>query len=276
MFKLWKWLVMPFMFSIMDEEGGGAADEIEYPEGLEDDVKNDPSLKVHIQDNKINYGSMMKSYVHAQRQIGKEKTILPTKNSTDEDWGNFYTKLGRPELDKYDVKASEGMNEDFFKNFKTEAHNAGLLPNQAQKLMDWYSKSAGEINTASAESNKAAYEKELDGLKTEWGKSFEKEVSLARHALKEFATPEEIEQLKESGLLGDVKFTKLMNKIGKGLNEDTFDFESHGDFGITKSDAEAKINAFFADAEGPYLNSNHPAHKKAVEDMQKYQQVVYS
>jgi len=45
--------------------------QVSFPDGLEDDIKNDPSLKVFVDaDGKVNYTNVLKSYVHAQRKNG--------------------------------------------------------------------------------------------------------------------------------------------------------------------------------------------------------------
>lgn len=264
-------------------EGGsgdlaGQVGEVDFPDGLEDEVRNDPSLAVFVKDGKFNYANMMKSYVHAQKQMGKDKTLIPTNESTEEEWGQFFDKMGRPPLSDYELKPNLGegaqLDEGMFNGFKEVAHAAGLLPNQAQGILDWFN-----AQTADAQKNidtkyQEDYEKGLNALKAEWGDAYEREISLANRALKEFASDEEIEYLKATGLSDDLKLVRLFNKIGKGLSEDTFDQESHGSFGMTKQEAESKINDHFSNPDGPYLNQNHPNHKNAVKEMYKLQEIA--
>jgi len=261
-------------------EGSGSGEgegNIEFPEGLEDDIKGDPSLKVFVQENKINYANLMKSYVHAQRKMGTEKFAIPGKNATDDEWNGLYNKLGRPELDKYEINTNEHkVEEEFLKEFKATAHKAGLLPKQAQELFNWNQQKAQTMQDAYSTGVKEKYEQELSGLKKEWGSGFDTELKLADRALEEFATPEEMEALKESGFTQNIGLVKLFNKIGKAFSEDTFDKEAHGNFGVTKDAAEKKIGEMFADREGAYLNSQHPNHTKAVEEMLKLNEILNS
>jgi hypothetical protein len=250
---------------------------VEFPDGLDDEIKNDPSLKVFIQDNKLNMGNVLKSYVHAQKQLGKDKVILPGEHASEEDMNNFWNKIGRPDLEKYEVnmKNAEGeQDQELLSGFKELAHKSGLLPKQAQSLMDWFQESSENIGKTIAEKDEAEYNTQLEGLKKEWGEGFDREVKMAQHALREFASEEEIAYLNETGLANDITLTKLFNKIGKGLSEESFKKESHGSFGLTQSDAQAKINNMYADASGPYLNDRHPNHANAVQEMQKLQQIL--
>lgn len=252
--------------------------EVNFPEGLEEDVKNDPSLKVFVKDGKFNYGNMMKSYVHAQKQMGKDKAILPNKESSEEEWNAFFDKLGRPALDEYDLEAklSEGqeIDGDMLNGFKQIVHAAGILPKQAQGVLDWFNAQSAEVQKKMNDDHAEVQSKDVEDLKKEWGEAYEREVSLANRALKEFASQEEIDYLVDSGLADDTKLVRLFNRIGKGLSEDSFDEESHGSFGITKEEAQTKVNNLFSDQEGAYLNESHANHKNAVKEMLKLQEII--
>lgn len=285
----WLRLLFDFRMFILDEPpvgGGGAVEppkpdpgpQIEFPEGFDESLKGEPSLRLFVKDGKFDYANVLKSYVNAQKMIGKEKVVLPGKNATDEDWNNFYSRIGRPELEKYEVKLKEGqeVDENFLKKYKEVAHKSGLLPKQAEGLFHWYHDEVEGAQKAALEEHKQKAENELFALKKDWGAGFEREVDLAKRALRQFASQEEIEALKESGLTSNVKFVRLLNKIGKGLKEDSFSHESAGTFGITKEDASNKISAMYADRTGPYMNKNHPGHKAALQEMLKLNEVLYS
>lgn len=249
---------------------------IDFPDGLDESITGDPSLKVFIQDNKLNYGNLIKSYVHAQKKMGEKGVQLPTEHSTDEDWANFYNMLRPSELEQYQLKAPENMalNEERFTAFRENAHKLGLQPKQAQAILDWYNTSISEETTAVTQQNQQAYEAEVKGLKEDWGEGFDKEMNLAQRAVKEFADEETVNYLKDSGLAGNVKLIKLFNKIGKGLLEDKFTEESHGTFGATKDEAQKKINTIMGDFSNPYYDSKHPNHNAVVEEVNKYYQIL--
>ena len=257
---------------------GGEPPQISFPDGLDDDIKNDPSLKVFIgEDNKINYGNMMKSYVHAQRQMGKKGIIPPDQNSSEEDWNNFYNAIGRPDLEKYEINPGEGdVDEEFFKGFKEEAHKAGLLPGQAQTLLNWYNEKAKGIQDSQQAQFRENYEAEVASLEKEWGEGFDKNKQLADQALKHFVDGDLLAKFNEEGLGNSVTMVKVFNKIGQALmTEDDFSHESKGSFGMTPEEAQAKINSYMADPNGPYLNGDHVDHSRAVAEVQKLSQILY-
>lgn len=287
------WLKKLFVvkFSILDEPpvgGGGATEdppqpsnsllEVEFPEGMDESLKSEQSLKLFIKDKKFNYPEILKSYVNAQKMIGKDKVVLPGKSATDEDWNTFYTKIGRPSVDKYEVNLKEGQEVDqtFLKKYKEIAHKSGLLPKQAEGLFHWYHEEVEGAQKAVLEEHKQKADAEHFNLKKEWGVGYDKELDLAKRALRQFASEEEIVELKESGLTGNVKFVKLLNKIGKGLKEDSFKHESAGNFGVTKEEASRKISEMYADKSGPYMNKQHPGHHMALQEMLKLNEALYS
>lgn len=287
----WLRLLFDFRMMILDEPpvGGGGGDktpppsekpllDVEFPEGIDESLKHEQSLKLFIKDKKFNYPEILKSYVNAQKMIGKEKVVLPGKNATEDDWNNFYNRVGRPELEKYEVKLKEGqeVDETFLKKYKEVAHKSGLLPKQAEGLFHWYHDEVEGAQRKVLEEHKQKAENEMFALKKDWGAGFEKEVDLAKRALRQFASQEEIDALKESGLTSNVKFVRLLNKIGKGLKEDSFSHESAGTFGVTKEEATNKISAMYADRNGPYMNKQHPGHRAALQEMLKLNEVLYS
>lgn len=241
---------------------------------LDADVKEDPSLKVFLQDDgSYNYANLMKSYVHAQRKMGEKGVHLPTDASSDEDWQNFYNMVRPAELDKYELKNSveegEPIDESLFNGFREVAHKSGMAPKQAQSVLDWFNNTISESQKQSATQSAEAYEKEAGALKAEWGDAFDRQMNLAQRAVQEFADEPTLKFLKDSGLDQNVTLIRLFNKIGHGLMEDKFDQESHGTFGVTKDEAERKMAAIQGDPSHPYWNADHAQHRFAVEEMQK-------
>ena len=88
-------------------------------------------------------GSLAKSYVNAQSMIGADKVAIPGRHATDVDCVPVWDKLGRPEAPEgYELENNPGEglepNADMLNWFKGAAHNAGLTPGQAQKLLNDY------------------------------------------------------------------------------------------------------------------------------------------
>lgn len=263
-----------------DPSLSGDKSKADFLSGLEDDVKNDPSLKVFVdKDGNFNANNLIKSYVHAQKRMGEKGVQLPGKNSSDEDWANFYNQVRDPDPEKYELKNSlpegQALDEQMFGQFKELAHSNGLTPKQAQGILDWYNESTLQATGSMQEQQKAQYEEELKGLKSDWGDAFSREVGIAQRALKEFADEGTIKYLKESGLDSNVTLVRLFNKIGKGMSEEKFTDEGKGHFGTTKDEAQQQMNKMFADQEGAYYNNQHPSHNDAVKEMSRLMEIVH-
>jgi len=268
--------------AVVDENvdpAGGVADGPAVLSNLSEEIRQDPSLKVFMDDKgNVNYENLVKSYVHAQKKMGEKGVKLPDNHSTDEEWANFYNMVRPSEIDKYELNNSlnEGvsLDEELFTGFRETAHRAGLSQKQAQGILDWFNGVSAESQATISSQKEEGYQKEVEALKADWGEGFQREVGLASRALKEFADEDTVKYLKDSGLDGNVKLIRLFNKIGHGLVEDKFDNESHGTFGVTKEDAQRKMAAIYADQSHAYWDKEHPSHKFAVEEMMKLQEAT--
>ena len=95
----------------------------------------------------------VKSYLHSQKLVGSDKIPIPNKYATDEDWNAVYEKLGKPKSPdgyEYNLPKEAKLDEDSLKAFSTEAHKLGLLPKQAQGIINYYNDLA---NTSEQEAN---------------------------------------------------------------------------------------------------------------------------
>ena len=252
------------------------ATPVEFPEylkGIEvgDDIKGDPMLRTFK-----NIGDVVKSYVHAKRMIGAEKLPVPTKNSTPEEWKEVFHKLGLPKETKdYGINKKENskITDDFINAFKTKAHNAGILPTQAQAIMDFYEDQiiAGEnkLNT----DYKAQEETELNGLKKEWGAAFEQNVKKANIALSKYGNPEMVEMLQATGMGNNAHLIKFLAKVNDSVGEDSF----KGDAGVhTPSNALSEMNSIRGNKSHPYYDKESAGHKDALALMEKLAQQAYT
>ena len=236
----------------------------EFLKGVDPELLSKANLKAVPDLN-----TLVKNYVHAQSVVGKDKIVLPDEHASDEDWQQVYKKLGLPEKDEYKLDFGETKyDEDFKKGFLDSAHEAGVLPHQAKKMFDYFH---GQVETTSQ-----AQMKEMEQKNQEAIQGLQKELKIAQTALRQFADDNVINYLEESGLGNDPNLIKLFNQIGKGLTEDTFNRESVGHLGFTKSEAQEKADSILGSPEHPYWNSEHPGHQNAVRDMERYQEVIHS
>jgi hypothetical protein len=213
--------------------------------------------------------TLAKSYAHAQSAIGKKGLIPPTDKSTDEEWGKFFKDLGQPELDKFDVKLPKDakVNDDFMKKFKETAHGTGLLPKQAQKLVEWYlGEEAGTVKR-NQEAQVQKVKDNIDALKKEWGEAFPKEVQSTMSAIRELGGQELLDHINKSGYGADPVLVKAFNKLSKLMGEDKIRGENNTKFGMSPAEIQEEINKMMFDLSHPYHDRSHMGHKAAVDKM---------
>lgn len=247
-------------------QGGGEPD-IQWPEGLDDSLKGNPTLMKHVDKatGAFNTVNAMRSLVHATSMIGADKIAAPRDSWSDDQWSEFYGKAGRPESpDKYEVenKVPEGLQVDdsFFNSLKTTAHQLGLNSKQVQGMLDF------NYNMADAGLKRQAdiakqNEAELEAtLKTDWGADFDKNSHLAEQGLKNFTDDEhEFKKFKDSGYLKDPMFAKLMLKVSEGLKEDSFRQEATSTFGLSSAEIDAKMGEIYSQITDPKNFANKKA-----------------
>lgn len=221
--------------------------------------------------------TLAKNYIHAQKAIGADKVAVPSKHATDDDWKNFYKKVGLPDSsDKYEVKVKEGMKVDdgFLGEFKKAAFNANVLPHQAQKMMDWYMDKSGQILGEQEKSHQAQIESGLADLKKEYGAALPQKIDVAKNLLKEVGGDELAEEISTSDMANDPKFIKLLVKMADLVKDHPIKGQAvHGLGGM--SPAEAMVEMAKLRSDGAYLDKYHPSHANTVAEMNRLAQVAY-
>lgn len=237
---------------------------------LPEEVRNDPSLKpIH------DITALAKSYVHAQKVVGADKIAVPGKHATEEDWNQFWIKVGKPrDIGQYEIKAEEGFDKKAVDNFKELAYKNNLLPKQAQAILDWYSTANKEASTQAANQSKAQQEADIQTLKQEWGGAFDTKIARAQLVIKNHADDETIKYLAESGLGNNTKLVRLLSKIGEMYKEDQIRGEGGDPNALSPQEAMRQANEIISDRSHPYYDKHHPNHKNAVTEVQKLMEMA--
>ena len=242
-------------------------DAQDWKASLPEEIRSDPSLEP-IRD----LAGLAKSYVNAQRLIGREKIPMP-KDESDPLWEDVYRRLGRPETpDAYEFERPEGLpgyDEGAEKAFREQAHKLGLSAKQARGLYDWYNSLAGEKLQGASKTR----EEWVSALKAEWGPSFAENVEAARRALRYHGDESLVDLLDSTGLGDHPAVVKMMAKIGKGLKEDGLRGTAGASMGA--DDAKRRINAILADRNHPYHDRYKPGHNEAVAEMLRLHEAAY-
>tara|TARA_R110002020_G_scaffold161060_1_gene345790 strand:+ start:274 stop:1080 length:807 start_codon:yes stop_codon:yes gene_type:complete len=240
--------------------------EANWKEALPEDVREDPSMQaIQTVDN------LAKSYVNAQKMIGADKIIVPNKYAEENEWQDVFTKLGLPETpDKYEIAVNDKeVDKEFFSNFKQAAHGAGILPNQAQKIFDWYNEASGKMVQDQTNQTQATEKEAIDSLRNEWGSAYDSKLKAAHAGVSHYGNEELTAFLEETGLGNNPNIIKTFAKIGESLSEDAFKDGGPTNFGMTPQDAQTQINSVMADKKHPYHDKYHPNHTNAVSEVTK-------
>ena len=239
--------------------GAGAADwRSALPKELQEDasIKKFPSVE-----------AMAGAYINAQKLIGADKIGVPNpKTATAEDWENVWNKLGRPGLDKYEVKFGEGttIDKDFAEDFRKNAHKAGLLPSQAQALAEWFSSVNTGAEQKAAAAFKQQFDKQVSELRTEWGNAFDAKIGRVNKMLGDMGATK---YFKDKGYGADVTLYKYLDSVAEKLYKEQklVDGNAGGKQVRTPQEIKAAIGKLQAD--NAYMTKAHPGHAAAVQEM---------
>jgi len=263
----------------IDTEGNPVLGEDEKPIII-DDIGSWDQVKGHIPEelkeekmweNVKDVPGLLKSYAHAQKSLGGSIKV-PSAEAGDDEWSEFYGKLGRPEgPDDYKIEWPElegaTWDEDLQTGFKALAHKIGLTPAQVTSLVEFEGGRMGEVADKGAKGRKEAEE----ALQTEWGGNFTRNVAYAQRAVSHLGGLELKKVMDESGLGNHPVIAKAMYRIGKMMVEDgIIPGEVQG--AVTKEQALAEISKVMADAGHVY----HKGDKDAVAEMSKLHQIAYN
>ena len=241
--------------------------EVDFQSLIPEAYKEEKSLH-----NFSNMDDFVKSYLHSQKLVGADKIAIPNKYSTDQDWQKIYRQLGTPETGegyKYKLPEDHQIEDDTLKNFSNEAVKLGLLPNQANGVMNYYNEIIKQGLSDQAAQQKTAQDEAVVELRKEFGASYQKEIQSAKNLVHATLGKEFIDNslLQDGTRLGDnptvIKaFAKLANK----LSEDDIvkgDVPSY----LTTSEINKQISALQQPGSA-YWDKKHLSHNDAVAEVQ--------
>lgn len=254
------------------QQGGDKITWDQIKQNIPEELKDDPTLS-----RITSVENLVKSYVNAQRSIGKDKVPVPDKHASEDDWKEVFKKLGNPEsLDEYNVNA-EPQNEEFFNEMKKAAHENGVLPWQFEKMMETFDNYGKEVSQKSEAQQKAEYDEAVGALKKEWGEAFDSNVKKANIALKEFLpNKEDRDALIQAGFGRDPKVVRLLANAAQQLSEDVFVGQGASEFSsVTPEDALKKAREIQGNPEHPYRKPDHPNHQAAKKEVADLYKIAY-
>jgi hypothetical protein len=238
-----------------------------WKDTISEEFRNDPNISKFTE-----IDALAKSYINATRMIGQDKVSVPNENSTDDQWNEVYSKLGRPEsADKYKLEVQSEtapLDEGAIKQFAENAHQLGLNNKQAQGILEFYKNSMeGSVQQARIDTETAQANAEQE-LRKEWGRSYEENIKKAGAVAKANINEDVLNmELKDGTRLGDhPSIIKGFANIANLMSEDKL-VSTDSETVDRGTDYEAEISKIVNDRDGPYWNKSHPDHDKIVQQV---------
>ena len=245
-----------------------------WKSSISEEFRNDPNIEKFTE-----IDSLAKSYINATKMIGQDKLVIPTNNSTEDQWNEVYSKLGRPEsADKYSLDATSEivqMDDNAIKSFAEQSHKLGLNNKQAQGILEYYKNNMEGTAQQSRIDTETAQTQAEQQLRQEWGRDFEGKVKQAGALAKANIDPEVLDMTLSNGTrLGDhPDIIKGFAKIAGMMSEDKI-LSTESENVNTSKDIESEISTIMNDKNGPYWNNKHPDHDKMVQQVYTLREMV--
>ena len=248
---------------------GAAINSLAFdPRSLPDELANEPSLRSFDDVSKL-----AKSYVHLVKRMGAPPEQIVRLPSTPDDagWQEVYERMGRPnDPAGYEINAQDETTSQYLQ----QAHKAGLSKAQARQLYDWYNSNAQLSETAAKDQFELQQQNFVHELKQDWGRDYEGNVDVARRAFLQLADAETLKLVEETGLGNHPGLVKLMNRVGKLMQEDGL---LQNDVGTSmnggKADIESRLSELMA-PDGPYWDGMHRDHDRYVAEALKLRELL--
>ena len=162
--------------SFLNAEGGFAEG---WTQQLPEDIRNEQCLSTWK-----DIPSMAKSFVNAQRMVGKDKIGIPTESSTEDEWSNFHSAGGRPdEAAGYALTRPQDFPEELYDDglagkAQELFHKIGLSKKQADALFEFNNTNILGASKDFEQGQENATQATIDKLQQDWGQDFERRIWL--------------------------------------------------------------------------------------------------
>lgn len=248
----------------------------EWRKNLSEDIRENPILDKFNSTNDV-----VKSYIEAQKFLGRKKIPLPPENATKEDWDVVFTSLGRPEkAEDYKIPEIKDLPEELeiskemVESFKAQAYELGLLPAQVEGLYTWYVDAQKNSLIHRSNLQKEQKANAEASLRKDWGKAYAQNVGLARKIMLHYAD-EDVEEEIEKGLGNNPALIKLFYNISKDVSEDVIAGVGEGKHTKTPEEARQEILRIKSDPRHPFNIEFHAERQQALDYMESLYKMAY-
>ena len=254
--------------TVLDQSQPPQEQQVDFKSLIPEDYKEEKSLQ-----NFSNMDDFVKSYLHSQKLVGADKIPVPNKMATDDDWKAVYDRLGRPETPdgyKYDLPKETKLEEKTLKAFSEEAHKLGLLPKQAQGIINYYNSLAEQTEQAATVNEEASRAEAEVQLRKEYGPAYDLKIAQARNLATNTLGGDFLRNTKlaDGTVLGNhPQVVRAFADLASKMSED----------GIVQGEATSVMTVKEIDSEidsltqpgSAYWDKTHINHRKAVNEVQR-------
>ncbi len=266
------------------QAGGGAAAPMVINAEMLGEYKDDPVFQPY---HGKPISEVFKGYVNTSKLIGGEKLVIPSgKLDTPENWNHVFDKLGRPkDVSGYKFERPqlpEGMkyDEGMEKAFAAECHKAGILPKQAQAILNMWNKSQVDLFSSFEAAETKRAEELTDGLMKKLGtkEKYDEYVKGASAALNRFGgDPQTVQSFIEK-FGNDPLVVEVFGNVARGMMEDAA-LRGDKSFNLLGEDAPAMVKDIMTNKDNKlnaaYWDRNHPQHNYAVGEVKRLHELIY-
>lgn len=212
------------------EAGGGQ----QWYSSLNEEYRNHPSIQKFGDVN-----GLAKSYLSLESLMGSEKIPVP-KGEDDVNAWNLYNKAFNIPNSASDYKFSiEGVETDL-PELKELAHKYHLSNDVAQELLNAHVQDILDYEGIKEQEFNQNADEAKRQLKAEWGMKYDENLKAAKTFLEKMSGSKEEFDYFDSKIGNDVKFIKLLSKMGHSISEGSLGGFEGQVSGFTKTPAEAR------------------------------------
>jgi len=206
--------------NLMSQAKASVSSELDWMKGIDEQFLASQSVTSAKTPN-----DLAKQVFNLEKVIGKPRLPMPEETWGENEYNEFYQKLGRPESpDAYKLEGlppEVAFSDDEKKQLLTSLHQSGLNNKQANSVMKAIAER--ELNLSKSVENKFQ-ESEMNAkatLEKQWGDKFEHNLRLASSTLNQLTDPDTASQLEQMAG-NNPAFIKLLAEVGnKFMREDS-------------------------------------------------------
>ena len=213
-------------------EAGG--EQQHWYSSLSEEYKNHPSIQKFSDAN-----GLAKSYLSLESLMGRDKIPVP-KDSNDINAWSIYNKAFNVPDKAEDYKFTIEGEEQDLTELKQLAHKYHLSNEVAQELLNAHVQDFKDYETKKQQQLDAEMQEATKELKAEWGLKYDENLKAAKNFLEKMSGSKEEFDYYNGKIGNDVKFIKLLSKMGNSISEGSLGGFEGQVGGFTKTPAEAK------------------------------------